>query len=538
MKKILIVLLISPILFGCSDFLEPKQVDVVYNEVFWKSQNDAETGLLGIYALYRGLKVNPNNWYDRGDFTTGFFRSGWNGGSSNYLYQPGDFSTPSSTNKSWGSLEDLSDWSNFYKVVSQANMVIHEIELMPDDVFASGMKDQFLGEAYFMRALVYFDILRIWGNAPYFTDMIESSGQVIDENLSPVTIPRTKDTEIAKNTLADAAIAVSKLKYSTNGSDGWGIRANKGSAEALVGHLNMWMYFLAVRDNLPDPSQYLTAAIKTLESMVANGGYSLVSYSSQDPLSVLYGNVSSESVFYLNVSSAQNESYRVDWGGIQYVTIKLTPIDGDNTKDRTSSINWVPRNLKNVMYPDYDFNTGDGDIRCHLFFDAWDSYYIDPFSDVSQTATDRTLVTWMKKYSMVSPDPSSNYNEYVAYFADADIPIFRYTDLYLLLAEAYVKSGQPAKALPIVDEIRSRAGLDPYSGSDLLHEVLQQRICELIGEGQLFFDMVRNNYFPNSGIMDPVRYQQQGYYWPVASDVLTRNKQIKQTPYWNGKTTW
>ena len=538
MKKILIVLLICPILFSCSDFLEPKQVNVVYNEVFWKTQSDAEVGLLGIYGLYRALKVDPANWFDRGDFTTGFFRGGWNGGSDGHLYSPGDFSTPTGNNKSWGAMEGHADWSNFYKVVSQANMVIHKIEAMPDEVFATGMKDKFIGEAYFLRALVYFDILRIWGNAPYFTDIIESSDQVIDKDLSPITIPRTQDTEIAKNVLADAAVAVGKLKYGINGSTEWGIRANRGSAEALVGHANMWMYFLAVRDNLPNPAQYLTAAIAALESMKSNGGYSLVDYSSGDPLSALFEKVSSESVFYLNVSSSQNESYRADYGGIQYVTIKLTPMDGDMTKDRASYIDWVPRNLKNVLYPDYDFDSGTGDIRCNLFFEAWDSYYNDPFSDVSQTATDRTMVTWMKKYSMVSLDPSRSWNEYVAYFAEANIPIFRYTDLYLLLAEAYVKSGQTGKAIPIVNEIRSRAGLEPFPGGDLLQEILQQRISELIGEGQIFFDMVRNNYFPNSGTMDPVRYQQQGYYWPVASVVLTRNKQIKQTPYWNGKTLW
>jgi len=538
MKKILIIVLIFPVLFGCSDFLEPEQVNVVYNEVFWKTQSDAEVGLLGIYGLYRGLKVNSENWYDKGDFTTGFFRGGWNGGSSSRLYQVGDFSTPTGDNKSWGALEGPSNWSDFYKVVSQANMVIHKLEAMPDNVFASGVKDKFIGEAYFMRALVYFDILRIWGNAPLFLDMVESSDQVIDEDLSPVTIPRAKDTDIAQNVLADAALAVSKLKYGTIGSSEWGIRANRGSAEALLGHANMWMHFLAVRDNLPEPAQYLTAAINALESMKTNGGYSLVSYSSGDPLRALYEYTSSESVFCLNVSSAQNESYRVDHGGIQYITSKLTPLDGDITKDRASHINWVPRNLKNVMYPEYDFDTQTGDIRCHLFFEAWDSHYNDPFSDVSSTATDRTMVTWMKKYAMVSPDPSREWNEYVAYFAEADIPIFRYTDLHLLLAEAYVKSGQSGKALPLVNEIRSRAGLNPYSGGDLLREILQQRICELIGEGQLFFDMVRNNYFPNSGTMDPVRYQQQGYYWPVASDVLTRNKQIKQTPYWNGKTQW
>ncbi|MDQ6890428.1 MAG: hypothetical protein M3Z56_09165, partial [Bacteroidota bacterium] len=60
-------------------FLSPRQVDLVYNEVYWSSEKDAEKGVLGIYSLYRGLMVN-GQMYDRGDMTTGFFNTGWNGG--------------------------------------------------------------------------------------------------------------------------------------------------------------------------------------------------------------------------------------------------------------------------------------------------------------------------------------------------------------------------------------------------------------------------------------------------------------------------
>src|SRR5690554_5513852 len=105
MKKILVFILLYPILFSCSDFLDVKQVDLVYNDVYWKTEGDAEKGVLGIYALYRGLMVNPQNWYQRGDVTTGFFNRGWNGGSPDQLYRVGDFENISGA-KSWGELED------------------------------------------------------------------------------------------------------------------------------------------------------------------------------------------------------------------------------------------------------------------------------------------------------------------------------------------------------------------------------------------------------------------------------------------------
>lgn len=537
MKRIYIFLLLIPFLSGCTDFLEPDQVNLVYNEVFWKSQNDAERALNGVYALYRGLMID-GNWYERGDVTTGFFNRGWNGGSSDALYRPGDFSSASTTQRSWGGLEGLSEWSDFYKVIAHANLVIKKIEDMPDDIFREGKKKQFLGEAYYLRALVYFNILRNWGHAPYISDAIESSTQVINDDLTPVLIGRTKDTDLATKVLEDIEIAVQSLGYSLPGSSDWGIRASKGAAEALSGHANMWMYFLATRDNLNNPGQYLTKAVSSLESLRANGGYSLETYSDAGALSRLYKGQSSEAIFELNVSSDQNESYRIDHGGVVRLTSKVVSLDGDATKDRASSVNWIPMSQKALIYPDYDFEEREGDLRANLFFDAWHSHYNEPFSDVSSTSTDRTLVTWMKKYSMMTVDASRAWNEYSAYFAEANIPVFRYTDALLLLAEAYVKTGQEGNAIAIVNEIRNRAGLTPYSGDNLLHEVLQQRISELIGEGQIFYDMVRNNYFPNPQVMDNARYQQQGYYWPVSGNILVSNKMIAQTPYWNGKTSW
>lgn len=144
----------------------------------------------------------------------------------------------------------------------------------------------------------------------------------------------------------------------------------------------------------------------------------------------------------------------------------------------------------------------------------------------------------MKKYALMTVDPMRSWNEYSAYFAEANIPVFRYTDIYLLLAEAYQKDNQTDKAVAIVNEVRGRAGLAPYAGNDLLTEILQQRVSELIGEGQIYYDMVRNNWFPNPQVMEADRYKQQGYYWPVSGAILTANKEIEQTLYWNGKTKW
>lgn len=527
------ILLLLSAAIGCKkNYLSPRQVDIVYNEIFWSTESDAEKGVLGLYALYRGLNVN-GQMYERGDVTAGFFKRGWNGGSPDALYIPGNFENLTSNQKSWGSLESYADWNGYYKVITQANLVIKHLNAMPDKAFEKGHKERLMGEALFMRAITYYDIARIWGNAPLIMDAIETSNQVINPDKTLVNMGRSTDIQIMDSVLSDANKAVGLLDYGTPGSDDWGIRANKASAESLAGSADLWMSFLRERDGLEDNGSYLADAIKKLEDVVLNGRYSLASYSSSGAVHEIFKGQSSESVFEINISSNQNETYRVDNGGIEFLTCKLPPLDGDQSKDRASSINFVPFSQKSLIYPEYP-----NDKRADLFFAAWDSPYEDAFSDVSQVSTDRNKVTWMTKFSNIVVDPQHQWNEYVAYFAESNIPVFRFTGVKLLLAEAYIKNNEQNKAIPIINEIRSRAGLGVYTGADYLGEVLQQRIGELIGEGKVFFDFVRNNRFPSSFAMTADRYLSEGYYWPVSSNILTTNKLVFQTPFWNGKTIW
>ncbi|MES1159861.1 MAG: RagB/SusD family nutrient uptake outer membrane protein, partial [Bacteroidota bacterium] len=330
-KPILILILLSVVAGGCKkSFLSPEQKDLVYNEVYWKTSKDAERGVLGVYSLYRGLMVNAQ-LYNRGDVTTGLINKGWNGGSDANLYQPGDFTNISGTQKSWGAMESYADWNGFYKVVAQDNLVITHLEGMSESLFTKGQKASLLGEAYFLRALVYYNIACIWGDAPLLTQSIESSTQVITTDNTLVNTPRSTDMEVLGQVLDDAGKAVANMDYGTPGTDAWGIRANKGSAEALSGYANLWMAFLKKREGQPFDMN-ITNAVTALEDLVTNGHYSLASYGSADAVLAMFKGKSSEAVFELNISADQNESYRVDQGGIEFLTCKLPPLDGDVTK--------------------------------------------------------------------------------------------------------------------------------------------------------------------------------------------------------------
>ena len=543
MKKYLIILaaaVVTGFATSCKDFLEPTQIDLIYNEAFWESQADAEVGVTGVYSLYRGLMSSSANWYQRADVTCGFVKNGWSGGSNRNYYTVGNYSDVSSVDRMWGSMDSACDWGPFYKVVAQANLVITKMLAMDVERFSSQEAyDRLLGEAYFLRALTYFNILRVWGDAPLVTEAIESSSQVIDKDHSPLLIGRSTDFEIASQVLDDAEKAVSLLDYGTYGTASWGIRANKGSALELLAHANMWANFLARRDRLPNPLGYVKNAITALEDLRDHGGYSYVDYRNADAVKAMFNGQSPEAVFELYVGTENNESYRADRSGVQAFTCKMTPLDNDPTHDRSAGIDWIPYSQKSKLYPEYDFTTGGPDIRPNLFFGAWDSTYNEPFNETQGSSTnDRTKVTWLTKWAQLTEDTERKQESYIAYFAECNIPVFRYTDAMLLLAEAYYKNGEEEKALPIVNDIRRRAGLADYTGNDIISEIMQQRISELFGEGYLYYDFVRNNFWPNAHLMGAVKYRQKGYYWPVSSNVLATNTMIDQTPYWNGKCNW
>ena len=80
--------------------------------------------------------------------------------------------------------------------------------------------------------------------------------------------------------------------------------------------------------------------------------------------------------------------------------------------------------------------------------------------------------------------------------AENDFPILRYADILLLYAEALNENGKTAQALPFLNQVRTRAGLSPYtmdevsSKADFTEKLLLERRLELAFENHRWFDLV------------------------------------------------
>lgn len=492
-------------LFGCTDMLDQEPLGLATPQNFWVSQANVESALAGDYALLKEALTRDSNFLLWGEFTgmtfmdSQFWIVDYIEGSGNYVLAYRD---------------DSRNWKGFYRSANWALSIEKHVSEMPDSAFRSkAEKNRLIGEAAFIRSLSYFYLARIWGDAPIVDEVIESSDQLIKDGYI-VTKPRENELKVLDFSLAAANKAISLLEYSSPGAPKWAITANKASAEALKAHITLWY---ASRDQ--GYPAMLAQALASANSVIGNSHASLIDYVNEgvDGFNDMCIGQSKTGLFEINISSAMNESYRVD-GGDQTMT-GLTLTDpfflNPNSLAPIISDDFYGKDMMNSN-PDRD-----NDKRKELFFSDFDSN--------EQSS--------LLKYSQATRDGQSS--DPYARFSESNILIFRLADVYLLRAEANMKLGNTAAAISDLNMIRSKANVPDYTGptdiTSLTKAIFDERAIEFVGEGQAGFDRIRMNYYAGVSWMNPGRISHQGCFWPVAPAIISINPAIIQTDYWKGK---
>lgn len=492
-------------LFGCTDMLDQEPLGLATPQNFWVSQANVESALAGDYALLKEALTRDSNFLLWGEFTgmtfmdSQFWIVDYIEGSGNYVLAYRD---------------DSRNWKGFYRSANWALSIEKHVSEMPDSAFRSkAEKNRLIGEAAFIRSLSYFYLARIWGDAPIVDEVIESSDQLIKDGYI-VTKPRENELKVLDFSLAAANKAISLLEYSSPGAPKWAITANKASAEALKAHITLWY---ASRDQ-GNPAM-LAQALASANSVIGNSHASLIDYVNEgvDGFNDMCVGQSKTGLFEINISSAMNESYRVDGGDQTMTGLTLTDPFFLN-----------PNSLAPIISDDFygkDMMTSnpdrDNDKRKELFFSDFDSN--------EQSS--------LLKYSQATRDGQSS--DPYARFSESNILIFRLADVYLLRAEANMKLGNTAAAVSDLNMIRSKANVPDYTGptdiTSLTKAIFDERAIEFVGEGQAGFDRIRMNYYAGVSWMNPGRISHQGCFWPVAPAIISINPAIIQTDYWKGK---
>lgn len=502
-------------LVSCKKQLHEGPIGTTYSQEFWTSQNSVEQAAIAMYGQFRaslrdapgGIDYSEASHFVFGDLVTGVFSPA---GGDVFLKYGLTASANPSFNFSYvpywaGSLQN---WSRFYKVIAQANLVLQNVPQMSTALFSSeSVKNSYIAEALFMRAYCYFYMIRVWGDPVYVTRTYDGADY---GNIPPLA--RTAEGIVLDSCLKDLRRAAGYLNYG-GGDPTKSIRANRGSDYALMAHIFEWK------------RQYDSAHVYC-QAVINNGGYTMEPMSSYP--NIWKGKSSLESIFELPMLySANDPNFKngTSWAEAQFncfaTFLKDSKVDG-----RKSSC-WIA--------------PAGGLFDNTLFDTTTDARYKSVFELVNASGGDVKgyMMTKYRNFAYGTADTKSNP------YINNDLVLLRLSDIYLLDAEALAYLGNVEGARTQLAFTEKRAGIETYknpsSAYDMLDEVVLERGRELIGEGQWYYDLVRTEYTQQwleyvGYTSDRVTPTGKGYYWPLdMATLFPYDNLLTQNPYWASK---
>lgn len=458
MKRICIYIILSVLFISCKkDFIERMPVSTATVDAVYKTNKDFQDAVNGVYTV---MKNQYQNFWIFGDLRAD---DSWHAlGNDAFLVSVNTFSMSS------GADLMLSSWRNYYNMVNRTNMVISQLENADPAVVTN--KDRYMGEAKFLRAFAYFDMVRIWGNLPLVTkpltiaEAYQTPRQSVEKIYNDLIIPDLKEAE-------------SKLPEKYGASDIG--RATKGAARSILGRV-----YLTIKD-------FVNAETKLQE--VTTMGY------------VLLPNYNE--LFNYNKDEHHSE-YIFD---IEYQDGGLGLGSGYSNK-------FLPKSVGSVgdLYYNVKGGAGEQNTPTLEFFNAFDP------NDKRRSVTVDTgfydqngvwqkflqIATFTKKY--LAATPANNDSK-------VNWKVIRYADVLLMYAEALNENGKTDLAIPFVNQIRARAGLAPYpmglSKEEARQKIYDERRFELGMEGVRWFDLVRTGRALT--VMQPLGMKPHMTVWPL-----------------------
>jgi len=494
-------LLLLAALVSCRKYLYEAPITSTYGARFWTSQNSVEQATVAMYGQLRSCIRNNNSHFVNGDLAAGTFFPNvnqWNLATMkasnnppfNFSYVP--------------YLESaLQNWSRFYQVIAQANLILRNVPKMPSaDFAAASIRSGYIAEALFVRAYTYFYLTRIWGDPVYVTSTYDN---VDYGNIPPLA--RTPEATVLDSCLRDLKIAAASMAFS-GGDPTTSIRANKGSAFALIAHIYAWKH------------QY-DSAHAYCRQVISNGGYSLEPMSSYT--NIWKGQASNESIFELPMTYNYSDpgfAGQGDWAEAQFSffgTFLKGPLSGNQ-----NSTCWI---------------APQGGVLDEIF-DTTDARYRTIFQTMPASGGDQAGHMLLKYTNFFFQQPGTKTLPYY----NNDLVLLRLADIFLLDAEALAYLGDLGGAASDLAMTEGRAGITSYQQPtnqyDMLDEVVAERGRELVGEGQWYYDLIRTE--STQGWLEFVGYPttrvtaaNKGYYWPLdMSTLFPQDNLLVQNPWW------
>lgn len=336
-------------------------------------------------------------------------------------------------------------WKSPYIVIGRANRIIAAAEggALSDAAEAKATIDQYAAEAKVLRALAHFDLVRIYGK-PYTEDQGASLGvplvtEVLESNAKPA---RSTVAEVYTQVVKDLTEAISSNALATETEPGY---VSVWGAKAILSRVYL---------NMGDYANALSVA----EDIIKNSGAALWTRDQYFKAWDASTPNESEFLFRLNVTGSTDNNDLNGIGNLQ---------QRDGYKEMVATKKFV------------DMLTSDPkDVRNGMFL---------PATAAKEVATYGTNKVFLNK---LRGQGGNSRNVTI-------VPIIRLSEVYLTAAECAFRNNDKTKAVEYLNDLVKNRTTTEASLATVdnitLERILIERRKELIGEGQRYFDALRNN---------------------------------------------
>lgn len=449
--KFLILVVVGVLSFtSCEDNLDIKQHSVSSMDSYYKTDSEAEEGIVSCYAALRTLHTpfGASMQAIANDLTNDV----WVGGGNHYdgsttPYKLGDYTFDAAI----ASLSTI--YTNLYILVYRANVVIENVKGESD------VMKRAVAEAKVFRAFAYFYLTTYWGTPP-LVDHTLSESEYMQSNSTTAALWAFVEKNLTEAISSDALTQKSSLNDKN-------YRVTKQFAQALLGKAYIFQKKYSEAASMLD--NVINSALYELNADLTNMGTPL-------------GNMTKESIFEINTVN-------------------------DNSQSSTNSnIRWTSMGLRGEKYSYTSANifatsTWGFEAPTKDLYDAFVSvegvngYRLNNVIKTRQQMIDQFGVNNI----MLITDNEGYYGYkyrilksiWAGYFYANNTRIMKYNEVLLLAAEAYLQSGNASKATEYINLIRTRAQAPTISGAVTMDQIKTESRLELCWEGQRYENLQR-----------------------------------------------
>ncbi|WP_185968972.1 RagB/SusD family nutrient uptake outer membrane protein [Carboxylicivirga sp. M1479] len=476
LNYIFILLVISILFGGCQDFLEEVPRSEASPENFYKTPEHAEAAVVGAYnALQRNGVYGHKQQY----LTTDIIRCAtWNtqGGIGTYSFSAENTQVVSPI------------WTEHFKGINEANAAITNV---PNVEMDEDRRNTLVAEARFLKALLYFNLVRYYGDVPYMEKETSS--------LDNLEVPREPVDYVYDKIIADLEFGIEHLDMKEESVPG---RATIGSAKSLLAMVYLTRGSMTKRDGKGDGMADFQMAANLSGEVITDGNYQLCDYF---PDAFIVENKNNDEIIF----DVQYKSGGLNEGN--YIGM-IMGLQGPPAKGGSWG-NVISTQYFHTIYEPSDMVRqewtschvrvqGNGTLKTDYPEMHWESWKIGKY----------------RRYPVRNPD---------FVFSDYDIhwPVLRYADVLLIYAEALneLNNGPNDEVFMALNELRKRVrNVNGDATREYLHEdylprdltydanilpdisaadysdyesmkeyIMLERARELGGECKRWFDLVR-----------------------------------------------